>query len=606
MPLYDESVIRNVISASDIVAIISEYTVLTRNGRSYKGCCPFHNEKTGSFFVDPDKGLYNCFGCHKGGNVVRFVMEKENVNFVRAIEILAERAHITLPQKQMSSFEEARLKERKRIYDINKEAANYYYKMLRSECGKEGMKYLKEKRLLSDEILKSFAVGYSPKTNNSLIYTLKSKGFKEVDMEKAGVIVKSQKGNYYDKFFGRVIFPIQDVNDNVIGFGGRIIEGDGAKYMNTAETPVFLKRQNLFALNKAKKSRNDFIILVEGNMDVVSLHEAGFDNTSASLGTALTPEQAKLLKKYTHNVILIYDSDNAGINAAFKAIPLLRDASINVKVLNMIDAKDPDEYIKKFGKEAFGKLLEIALPYIEYELSVFEKRYDLKDSYYKKEFIDAALDRIKDIKDSVDKELYLEKLSDKVRIDIDILKRKLTGDIKDVYQKKDKDNVPNNDQVENEIKRSPASIQREENEKKLISILLNTKTLYNQIKKYTKVGTMETEFLNRLLEDIYTTREKEGSIDMAIFLNHYESLEEQDSVMAIFADMKMVDEVKERKIAEKILKDMRIRKLDDEIDNCKEAITNAKDSESITEITLKMTELIKEKHNVNNKNILEE
>lgn len=604
MALYDDIIIRNVVDSSDIVSIISEYTHLEKKGHSYVGCCPFHSEKTGSFYVDPDKKLYNCFGCHKGGNIVRFIMEMENVSFPRAIELLAEKANIQLPQKEMSREEEARLKERKKIYDINKASANYYYKALRSKYGTEGMSYLKDKRQLSDEILKSFAMGYSPKNGNFLIAELKQKGFKEDDMVKAGVVLQSSKGNYYDKFFGRIIFPILDVNDNVIGFSGRSLDGEGAKYMNTAEIGVFQKRYNLFALNKAKKSKRGYIILVEGNVDVVSLHEAGFDNAVASLGTALTPEQSRLLKKYTHDVILLYDSDNAGINAAFKAIPLLRDAGISVRVLNVIDAKDPDEFIKKYGSEEFEKLILTAKGYVEYELDVFSKKYNIKDSYAKKEFINSAFERINEIKDIVDKELYLEKLSDVVKIDVDTLKRKLNGEIKDapVVNKEKVEEVEADKDVRTEL-----SLRKERMQKQLFSILLNDDPiLFKKLKRYLNVGEMETDFLNALLLDIYEEKEKTEKIDLANFLNHYEELAVQDQIMEIFKIMKQFDTDKRKEAGNKILRELVTIEFENIIAIKNDEYMSAQNEDEQKKIALELTQLTKNLQEIKSKDFWED
>lgn len=604
MARYSDEFIRQVIDAVDFVSLVSEYVKLDKKGRSYVGCCPFHNEKTGSFYIDADQKVYNCFGCHAKGNLFRFIMDMENVSFPKAVEICAEKAHLAIPEEQMSAEEEARFKERKRIYDVNKAAANYYYSALRGKYGTEGMKYLKEKRKLSDDILKSFAIGYSPKNGNLLINTLLQQGFKESDMEKAGIIVKSDKtGKYYDKFFGRIVFTIQDVNDNVIGFSGRILEGDGAKYMNTAEIGVFKKRFNLFALNKAKKSRRGFIILAEGNIDVVSLHAAGFDNAVASLGTALTPEQCKLLKKYTHDVVLLYDSDNAGIDATFKAIPLLRNEGINIRVLNVTDAKDPDEFINKFGAEEFEKILTTAKGYVEYELDVFLKKYDIKDSYQKKRLIDSAFERIKEIKDDVDKELYISTLSDIVRIDEDTLKRKINGEIVEGHsEQKEKIETASEDE-----QRSRESIRKELGQKQLISILLNDdRILFNKLRPLLNVGEMETDFLNALLKDIYDVKDKEGKIEIAVFLSYYEEREVQDQIMELYTIMKKYETEKRAKLGDTIIRELLLLQLDEIILQKGEEFKYSVSEEDQKKIALELTTLTQEKQKLKNKTFLED
>lgn len=623
---YDESVIKNVTDSSDIVSIISEYTHLEKKGASYVGCCPFHNEKTPSFYVNPDKGLYNCFGCHQGGNVVKFIMEKENIDFRRAIEVLAQKANITLPEKDVTPEERQRITHRKNLYGINKEAANYYYKCLRKNAGQKGKEYLTQKRGLSEDIQKNFALGYSPESYNNLIGYLKSKGYKEKDMELAGVIAKSSKGNYYDKFFGRVIFPIQDVNDNVIGFGARILEGDGAKYMNTPETEIYKKRENLFALNKARKTRRDELILVEGNMDVVSLHEAGFDNVVATLGTALTFEQARLIKKYKHNIILIYDSDNAGIEAAFKAIPILRDAGINVRVLNVEDAKDPDEYIKKFGTEKFEELLSKSIPYIEYELSIYDKRYDLSDSSQKKKYIEKVFDRIKNIKDTIDRELYIEKFSEKVNIDKEIIKSKLNGTYKkELYEPKENKTVK--DRNNNDM-RTEESIQNEVKQKQLISLMLNNQKIFEGVHKVIKPENMETEFLKSILFNLYKEYDNNTDIDLANFLNKFEELNDQNEIVSMAALMEKVKGADAVKSAERIVKGIILEDLDKQIEgtnqiikqlqekNSKDTVLQEKNSKDtvlqeenskdivLQEATSKLIELVKQKNNINKMNVL--
>ncbi len=375
--------------------------------------------------------------------------------------------------------------------------------------------------------------------------------------------------------------------------------------MNTAETNVFQKRLNLFALNKAKKSRRGYIILVEGNMDVVSLHEAGIDNVCASLGTALTPEQARLLKKHTRDVVLLYDSDEAGINAAFKAIPLLRDAGINVKVLNVKDAKDPDEYIKKFGKEEFENLLLTAKGYVEYELDVFQKRYNLKDSYDKKEYINKAFERIKEIKDGVDKDIYLEKLSERVGIDIATLKKKLAGESKEQFKKDQEVQVQEN--PVDEEKRTSVSVRRELGQKQLISILLNDdQLLFRKLKKYLNVGEMETDFLNALLLDIYEEKEKENKLDMALFLNHYEEISVQEQIMDVYKIMKQFDTAKRKDLSEKILREMVMIEFNDMIAEKNLEFKSARTEDEQKQIGLELTILTNELQKIKTKKFLED
>lgn len=602
MPRYDDTIINNVIENSDIVAIISEHCVLSKKGNRYSGCCPFHSEKTPSFHVDPDKKLYHCFGCGKGGNVIGFIMEMENVDFKRAIEILADKAHITLPKQEMSKDEEERLRRRQKYLHINLDAARYYYSALRGKYGTSGMEYFATKRKLSKEIMEKFRLGYSPLEGNFLIRNLKEKGYTETDLEKAGLIVKSQKGNYYDKFFGRVVFPIQDVNDNIVGFTARILDKDSspAKYMNSPETEVFKKQDLVFGLNISKKSRRGYIVLVEGNMDVISLHQYGIDNVCATCGTALTINQAKLLRKYTSEIVLLYDSDSAGQEATFRAIPLLRDAGLNVKVLHVHDAKDPDEFINKFGVDEFEKLLLTARGYIEFEIDALSKKYDVNETSDRKKFIEKCLERIKEIKDEVDKDSYLTKLSDAARIDVSILQKKLSG-AKDVKLTK-KEEV----KTETKQERSQASIKKELGEKQLVSILLNNdRILFNKIKKYLVPENMETELLKTLLKDIYDTKEKDDNVDIASLLNHYEEPSMQHDIMNIYTIMKTADENKRRASAEQVLKEMLKKDLEIKIQNINVKFKTASSAEQI-EMGKELSELTKQLQLINKRKILEE
>ena len=342
---YSDDVIEEVRTKNDIVDVVSQYVKLTRKGSSYFGLCPFHNEKTPSFSVTPAKQMYYCFGCGAGGNVFNFVMEYENYTFGEALSYLAQRAGVELPKIEYSREAKEKAERKALLLEINKKAAQYFYYQLRREGGKSAYQYLTG-RGLSEETIKKFGLGYSDKYSDDLYKYMKAKGYSDELLRESGLFNADERRGMYDKFWNRVIFPIMDVNNRVIGFGGRVM-GDGKpKYLNSPETKIFDKSRNLYGLNVARTTRKNYLILCEGYMDVISMHQAGFTNAVASLGTALTSGHASLLKRYTQEVLLLYDSDEAGIRASLRAIPILREAGVNAKVVSLKPYKDPDEFIK--------------------------------------------------------------------------------------------------------------------------------------------------------------------------------------------------------------------------------------------------------------------
>ncbi|MCR5608494.1 MAG: DNA primase [Lachnospiraceae bacterium] len=353
---YSGDIIEEVRARNDIVDVISTYVNLKKSGSGYKGLCPFHNEKSPSFSVSPSKQYYHCFGCGVGGRVYTFLMQYENYTFTEALKYLADRAGIKLPEGEMTEEEKRKASLKQRMYDMYKAAAvYYYYQLYNSPKGKDAYKYLKD-RQLSDDIIKKFGLGYS-NVNGGLFAYLKSKGFNDGVLMQSGLFSMDEKRGAYDKFWNRVMFPIMDINNKVIGFGGRVMSDAKPKYLNSPETLLFDKSRNLFGMNIARSSRRKNLIICEGYMDVISLHQAGFDNAVASLGTALTGMQANLLKRFTDNILVTYDSDEAGRKAAMRAIPILRDAGLSVKVINMKPYKDPDEFIKNLFASEIHPLL---------------------------------------------------------------------------------------------------------------------------------------------------------------------------------------------------------------------------------------------------------
>ena len=408
--------IDELVARSDILDVVSDYVRLTPKGGSYWGLCPFHGEKTPSFHVRPDRQSYHCFGCGKGGGVVSFVMEVENLPYVDALRLLAKRAGMELPEN--TDYRGRR--KRSRLLELNKEAARYFHSQLHSPVGREGLAYL-QRRGLSRGILTRFGLGFAPNSWDSLIQAMGQKGYDKAELLEAGLVVNNQKGRIYDRFRGRVMFPIIDLRGDVIGFGGRVL-GDGEpKYLNSPESPVFSKSRNLFALNLAKNTKLGRIILTEGYMDTISLYQAGFDCAVASLGTALTADHAKLLSRFTKEAIICYDADSAGIQAANRAIPLLEKTGLKVRVLRVHGAKDPDEFLKKYGPDAFARLLDQSENYVDYNLRQLQDKYDLNDPVQKAEFARAGAEVLSRLDSPVEREVYAGQLAQTTGVGKDAL-----------------------------------------------------------------------------------------------------------------------------------------------------------------------------------------
>lgn len=398
-----DSFMDELVARTDVVDLVGEYVRLTKKGNSYWGCCPFHSEKTPSFHVVPDRQIYKCFGCGKGGGAINFIMELENLPFRDAVAVLAKRAGLAMPEYSgPSAGMQAR---REKLQEINKEAARAFHRWLYAKEGAEGLAYL-QKRGLSKATLTNFGLGFAPNSWDALINELAKLGYDKRDLLDAGLAVSNKDGRIYDRFRNRVMFPIIDVRGNVIGFGGRVMDDSTPKYLNSPDTPIYNKSRNVFALNISKKSKAGRVILTEGYMDTIALHQAGFDSAVASLGTALTEEHAQLLSKYFKEAILSYDSDKAGVAASQRAIPLLEKAGLKVKVLRMAGAKDPDEFIKNFGRDAFGRLLEQSENQVDYRLAQIEKKYELSDDTQKVAFLQEAAQLIAALSSPVEREIY--------------------------------------------------------------------------------------------------------------------------------------------------------------------------------------------------------
>lgn len=418
---YPEEVIEEVRMRNDIVDVISGYVKLQKKGGNYFGLCPFHNEKSPSFSVSPGKQMYYCFGCGAGGNAITFVMEYENYTFSEALKYLADRAGITLPEQEYSREARAKEERKKTLLEINKLAANYFYYQLKQPQGKAGYDYLR-KRQLSDDTIRRFGLGFANKVSDDLYRYLKSRGYEDSILKETGLVTVEERGGR-DKFWNRVMFPIMDVNNRVIGFGGRVM-GDGTpKYLNSPETRLFDKSRNLFGLNYARTSREKFLLICEGYMDVIALHQAGFTNAVASLGTAFTSQHGVLLKRYTDQVILTYDSDEAGVKAALRAIPILKEVGISIKVLDMKPYKDPDEFIKQLGPESFRERIAQAKNSFLFEIQVLSSQYAMEDPEQKTKFYQETARRLLDFPEALERDNYIQAVSREHVIPYDDLRR---------------------------------------------------------------------------------------------------------------------------------------------------------------------------------------
>ena len=547
---YSDELVEEVRQRNDIVDIISGYVNLKKKGGNYFGLCPFHNEKSASFSVSPGKQMYYCFGCGAGGNVFTFIMNYENYTFAEAIKLLADRAGIALPEIEDSK--EAREKEnrRKTLLQINKEAATYFYYQLRAPQGRVGLDYLKG-RQLSDETMNRFGLGYSNKTSNDLCQYLRHKGYPDELIRESGVAVFNEKYGMSDKFWNRVMFPIQDVNHRVIGFGGRVMGEGEPKYLNSPETPVFDKSRNLYGLNFARTARQDNIILCEGYMDVIAMHQAGFTQAVASLGTAFTSGQANLLRRYTENVILSYDSDGAGVKAALRAIGILKEAGLTGKVLNLEPYKDPDEFMKNLGREEFAKRLSQAENTFFFELRMMQKQYDLSDPEAKTKFYNEIAKKLCGFSEEVERENYTEAVAEKYNISMESLKKLVTGYAAKMGMAAEAIRPKQPVQQKNTPKEQQENVQ-----KLLLTWLVEEPHLYKKIKKYITPLSFTSELYRQVAQELFPKLE-EGKPNPAAIISRFSQEEEQREAASLFntklpymqQDMESQSQVQEREKA---------------------------------------------------------
>ncbi|MCM1101539.1 MAG: DNA primase [Clostridium sp.] len=524
---YPEELVEEIRLKNDIVGVVSGYVKLQKKGANHWGCCPFHNEKTPSFAVSESRQMYHCFGCGVSGNVYTFVMQYENYTFPEAVRTLAERAGVNLPEAEYSAEEKKRAGRRARLLEVNKEAAKFFYYQLRSPHGEVGQRYL-EKRALSADTIHRFGLGYAGKSGAALVEYLRGKGYEDELIKEAGLANFSERHGLTSQFWNRVMFPIQDINHRVIGFGGRVM-GDGEpKYLNSPETPIFDKRRNLYGLNFARTARSGNLIICEGYMDVIALHQAGFTQAVASLGTAFTPEQANLMRRYTENVLLAYDSDGAGVKAALRGIGILRDAGLTGKVINMKPYKDPDEFIKNEGREAFQERIDRAENSFFFEIRILSEQYDMRDPEQKTKFHREIARKLCEFSEDVERENYLQAVAEKYLIGANNLRKLVTG-----YAAASGPARP--------IERPKSGVARsrtpEESAKKsqrlLLTWLVDEPQVYPVIQKYISPEDFTEELYRKVAEKLFEGFAREG-FQPASVISMFEDEEEQSRAAELF------------------------------------------------------------------------
>ena len=548
---YPDEFIEEVRMRNDIVDIIGNSVHLQKKGSSYFGLCPFHNEKSPSFSVSREKQMYYCFGCGAGGNVITFVMEYENYGFVEAVRYLAERAGMEIPKEEYSPEAKRQADLRGILLEIQKKAARYFYYQLKSNNGKIGYEYLKN-RGLSDDTIRAFGLGYAAPYPDDLYQYLKKEGYSDEILKESG-LVKIEERGAYDKFWNRVMFPIMDVNNRVIGFGGRVMGEGNPKYLNSPETKIFDKSRNLYGLNVARRSRKSYFLVCEGYMDVISMHQAGFTNAVASLGTAFTSQHGILIKRYVHEVILTYDSDAAGVKAALRAIPILKEAGLSVKVLNLKPYKDPDEFIKNLGADAFQERIEQAVNGFLFEIQNLRLQYDLGDPEQKTEFFNQVAEKLLVFEDEMEQNNYIEAVSREYGINYDILRKKVgslgnrAGLVRGMVSKP-KSGIQKRSEKEDGIHQA---------QRLLLTWLCEEPSVYNKISDIIEPRDF-TEDLYRQVAEMLFAQLEVGKRNPGEILNHFINDEEQYREVAAIFNTKlkegMTKEEKNRAFRETVLR----------------------------------------------------
>ena len=547
---FSDELIEEIRSRNDIVDVISSYIKLQKKGSSYFGLCPFHNEKSPSFSVSRSKQMYYCFGCGVGGNVITFIMEYENFTFSEAVRFLAERAGIEIPEEEYSKEAKERANLKSVLLEVNKLAAKYFYAQLKSEQGEFAHSYL-TKRGLTEETITAFGLGYSNKYSDDLYKYLKMQGYSDEILSKAGLVTISEKKGAFDKFWNRVMFPIMDTNNRVIGFGGRVMGQGEPKYLNSPETEIFDKSRNLYGLNRARTSRKNYFLLCEGYMDVIALHQAGFTNAVASLGTAFTPGHASLIKRYVSEVYLTFDSDEAGTKAALRAIPILRDAGITAKIIRMEPYKDPDEFIKNLGAEEFEDRINKARNGFLFSLEILEKNYDMNSPEGKTDFYNEVAKRLTTFEEELERNNYIEAVAEKYRIRFEDL-RKLVEKTAIKTGLAAPANKPKQASGREKLKEDGNL----HSQKVLLTWLIEEERIFAQIKKYISPDDFTKDLYREVARILYEQYD-EGQMNPAKIMNHFMDEEEHREVASLFHTK--IQELSTKEEKEKALKETIIR-----------------------------------------------
>lgn len=556
-PLYTDEQIEEVRSRNDIVDVIGGYVHLQKKGSTYFGLCPFHNEKTPSFSVSPGKQMYYCFGCGAGGNVFTFLMQYENFTFGEAMKTLADRAGIALPERELTGAQKREADKRSRLLEINKEAAKYYYMLLRSPRGKRAHDYFSG-RGLSEETMQKFGLGYSDQYSDDLYRYLRKKGYSDELLKESGLVTIDEVRGGRDKFWNRAMFPIMDIHSRVIGFGGRVMGEGEPKYLNSPETMIFDKSRNLYGLHIARTTRKPQLLLCEGYMDVIALHQAGFDNAVASLGTSLTSGHASLLKRYTKEVYLTYDSDGAGVKAALRAIPILKEVGITTKIINMRPYKDPDEFIKALGPEAYQERIDQAENSFLFEIRMLEEKFDMKDPESKTAFFHEVAQRLSRFGEELERNNYMEAVANRYQIGFENL-RKLVN--QQAVQGGLVKPAPLKTGVSQRKKREDGMKQ---SQKLLLTWLIEDNGLFKKIEKLVGPEDFTEELYRKAAEEVFSQYEKTGTVNPAQIISLFPEQEDQKEIAGLFSAR--LHDLEHKSDLEKVLKETIIRIKQNSID----------------------------------------
>ncbi len=536
MPFYSDELKEEVRSANDIVDVISGYVRLQKKGSSYVGLCPFHNEKSGSFHVSQNKQLYHCFGCGAGGDVFGFLMEYENYTFQEAMEQLAARAGMSLPKHEPSEQEKREADYRSRLLLVNREAGKYYYMLLRSARGAHALDYFRG-RMLTDQTMQKFGLGYADKYSDDLYRYLKSKGYDDRLLKDSGLVMMDEKRGAHDKFWNRAMFPIMNVHNKIIGFGGRVMGEGEPKYLNSPETPIFDKSRNLYGMNLARQSRQEQVLLCEGYMDVIALHQAGFDNAVASLGTAFTSGHASLLKRYANEAYLTFDSDAPGIKAALRAIPILKEAGITAKVISLKPYKDPDELIKALGADAFQQRIDNAENSFLFEIRILEQNYNMSDPQGKTAFYKEAARKLLEFSETLERNNYIEAVAQKYQIGFESL-RSLVAQASTQTGLVKKPEPLKSGVQKNKVRREDGV---KKAQKLLLTWLSEEPALYETVREYLTPDDFPDELCHHAAKELFSQLAA-GELHLAKIPGHFEDPNDQREIVSAFHET--IQEVK--------------------------------------------------------------